>query len=148
MLRYAALVVRLEHADHVRLVPVRPHSCVRDIASKKLLWPERLSGVEPPSVGTVDAFLLNTDHRGRLLGLTVLWSLLPALLSSQVLLGCPRKPWTKTILCGVSHGDSKDARSAYTWLGTARSPRFRYQTVVWIPPDLPLAWFWLLWLCY
>jgi hypothetical protein len=41
VLRHAVLVVRLKHANHVRIVPVRPHSRLGYVVRKELLEPEQ-----------------------------------------------------------------------------------------------------------
>ena len=41
VLRYTVLVVRLKHANHVRIVPVRPHSRLGYVVRKELLEPEQ-----------------------------------------------------------------------------------------------------------
>jgi hypothetical protein len=42
VLRYTVLVVRLKHANNVRIIPVRPHSRLRYVVRQELLEPEQL----------------------------------------------------------------------------------------------------------
>jgi len=72
MLRYAVLVVRLEHTtDHVGIVSVCPHSRIGDVLGKILLWPEELGGsiIARATVGDRGQGRDRSRGRGRWLGL-------------------------------------------------------------------------------
>lgn len=40
MLRYAVLIVRLEEANHVGIVPICPYSCIGKIVDEKVIGPK------------------------------------------------------------------------------------------------------------
>jgi hypothetical protein len=120
VLRHTVLVVRLERTDHVRIVPIGPHSRLGYVVRKELLELEPPRRSRPPlGSSAAEALFLKRGRKVfRLFGVAV--SLLPARVSSQVCLGCPRKPWTKRMLHRVSQSAGCVA---------ARSQRCRYQTV-------------------
>jgi hypothetical protein len=90
VLRHAVLVIRLEHADHVRIISVRPHSRLGNVVRKELLGPEQLMrGGTPACVGSRYARLEKGPE-----GLSLVRRLraLVVAASSVVFPGVPRMP--------------------------------------------------------
>ena len=91
VLRYAVLVVRLECANHVRIVPIRPHSRLGYIVRQELLKPEQLlrGGASTRVVGCRHALL---EKRREGLSLVRRRRVLIAATSSNVFPSVPRMP--------------------------------------------------------